>query len=301
MPRAFAPFETAVQKGIEGLRLYRTDVGLLHITEAILAGKLTATRQSHDAYQAAIAAHPRAIAPLRDIDEQVGKFIALTRDVLKMKLGSRYSKQWIELGFVTPTLRVPRRRLDRLSRLKSLEWYFLTYPEAEVAALGLTAPRAAELHDSMLAAMMAVEAARVEQRQRKADRDAAMDDLRQAMIRLYRELKVLLPANDPRWMEFGFNVPADLTVPAAPEAVEATPGGAKNVTVKCDRPVGATRFRIFQKVEGKDADFVHVHTVHELKTTLGGYESGTRVEFYMTAANAAGESPPSAIVGCMVV
>jgi hypothetical protein len=56
----------------------------------------------------------------------------------------------------------------------------------------------------------------------------------------------------------------------------------------------AERYRVFRQIVGADADFVHAVTVTESDATLSGLTSGSTVKVRVTAANAAGESRPSA-------
>ena len=297
---AFDKFVSFCEKGVEGLRQYGADVEVLHITDVILAGKVDGARKGNTEYQTTVNATLAAISAQAVVRQEVAGFITAVRDVLKQKLGSRYCKAWGEVGFLNATLGVPKSAEQLLSLVKSMELYFTAYPAAEVAVLNLTHQRASELHAAYLAAMAVVSAARVVQRNRKVTRDTAMAELRASRQLLYRELRTVLSSNDPRWLEFGFNVPGDVVTPAAPEDFVVTAGLPGHLAASWGRPVGADRYRLFAEVVGVDTKPVPVDTTTKASANLGGMTSGAHVKLYVVAANAAGESVPSAVVEMVV-
>lgn len=297
---AFDDIVSFCEKGVTGLRQYGVDIQVAHITDVILQGKVDAARKGNGDYQTAINLKFAAQAALKEMRGQVVSFITLARDVLKPKLGSRYSKAWTEVGFLSPNLIVPQTKEKLLSMVKSIELYYIAHPEAEAAVLGLTHQHASDLHADYLAAMAAVDSARVTQRQHQVTRDAATAEMRAGRELLFRELRALLPATDPRWLDFGFNVPGDVVVPTAPEKFTVAPGVAGHLAPSWGKSVGADRYRIFAQVVGVDEKPAPVETTAKTSADLGGLTSGAHVKLYVIAANAAGESQPSATVEIVV-
>jgi hypothetical protein len=164
----------------------------------------------------------------------------------------------------------------------------------------VTAAIAKALCETYLTDITASSIAATTMRQKTQVRDAAAATMRRRLRKLFQELRQLMAPNDPRWLEFGFNIPADVSVPAAPESVVVTPGLPGNLSVQWGKPSTSERFRVFEKVLGRDQEFAAVFTTAETSVALNGRTSGDRVQLYVTAANSAGESQPSATVEIVV-
>lgn len=290
-----------VQAGIaaEGLHFLEVTLGVTHNNEAAMREALDLTQKLSDEFQAATVATQDATVAVHEADEKATTLITVSRELLKPKLGSRYSLAWNAVGFYNRTLQVPTRQDRRLSLVASIRGYLEAHPEAEVPGV-MTAVLASAAAKELSDAIAALNVAQSTQRQTKAERDNAAKALGTRLRNLFHELKQFLPANDPRWLEFGFNVPADMTVPEAPTVFTVAPGAVGHVYASWEMPKGATRTRLFQQIVGVDAKFVRVDTFKETSTYLGGYTSGAHVKFYITAANGAGESLPSETVEVVV-
>jgi hypothetical protein len=179
---------------------------------------------ANDEYQTAKAERLTAAKAQAASDAKAYTLILTARDVLKPVFGSRYSQAWNQAGFVTPTLAVPSTIAKRATRIKLLQTYFAAHPEHAVPNLGVTEANTGALHEELSTNIDAFAAAKVAQRQKRAAYLAAFAALRAELQKLHGELKVAMAKDDPRWLEFGFRVPADKHVPAAPEGDVASGG-----------------------------------------------------------------------------
>jgi hypothetical protein len=235
-------------------------------------------------------------AAIRDAEDvKVKTFLTLGREVLKPKLGARYSVAWKEVGFVNNSLALARSMDGRVGQLRALQLYLEAHPELEAPGF-VTAAFAGDLHTSAVAAMSDLDIAMTTQRQKTTVRNAATVQLFKRARDLFLELRMLLPANDPRWIEFGFNVPADISKPSAPEGLAVVPTGNGLYAASWEHTIYADRYNLWQQVVGVDAEPVKIDTVTKTSTQLIALPTGKHVKFYLTAVNASGESVPSEIV-----
>lgn len=293
------PFGVATSVGgiaADALHAPDPDINPIHNTEADLRGGVDNANKANGEYQGAITTRLAATEAQRDAKLKAMVFIGLVRELLRSSLGSRYSQHWNEVGFVSRSLAIPRDIPGLMTLLTAMQLYFTAHPEHEVADVA-TAVLAAALHKELTDAVGAFNKSRTQVRETKTARDIATAELRDRLQNLYRELQQFMKPNDPRWIEFGFTVPADLSVPQAPEGLAVVPGStAGHLVPSWERAVNAARYRVYRKIAGTDTEFVRVGSFTGTTADLGGFASGAHVQFYVTAVNAAGESQASEIV-----
>jgi hypothetical protein len=297
---AYDPLDSFAEKAADGAHLLEATIGLVHNKEIDIRAVHSALRKANLEHRAAFTARIENTAARSAVDKEVTAFITSARDVLKPKLGARYNEKWGEVGFRNRTLRVPGSLDARRSLLKSLELYFESHPEMEVGDLQLTQIHAGELYTALSDSINALSISQTSQRDKNEAKTDAMKAVRNKLRNLFQELKQLLDDNDSRWQEFGFKIPAELTVPEKPTDLLVVPSIAGSAMLSWERSVGSTRYRVFRQIVGTDEEFVHVDTLTDLSKTLTGLPSGAHVKFYITAANGAGESQPSATVEVVV-
>lgn len=181
----------------------------------------------------------------------------------------------------------------RMALLKSLELYFAAHPAQEVTALDVTHQQAETLHDALSSAISAVNAAWSEQRDKKDARDAAASSLQDRLRKLYRELQQFLGDHDPRWLEFGFNVPADDSIPDVPEDLAVTPSTTGHLLARWSAAPRALRYHVFKQVASLDQDFVYALTVNDTTADMNTFTPGAHVKVRVISVNDAGESQPT--------
>jgi len=164
------------------------------------------------------------------------------------------------------------------------------HPAKEVTSLNVTHQRAAELHTALSAAVSALNAAWSNQREKKDARETAFTTLQDRLRKLYRELQQFLGDDDSRWLEFGFNVPADSEIPDVPEDLTVSNGATGHLLARWSAASRATRYHIYKQVVGVDQDFVFALTVGDTAADMNTFTPGAHVKVRVTSANDAGES-----------
>ena len=117
--------------------------------------------------------------------------------------------------------------------------------------------------------------------------------LRWRLAALVSELRLLLDDNDPTWYRIGLNRPADPSIPLAPADVVVTGGPPGTIHVSWAASRRAERYRIYKK-EDPEGEFVPIAATTGSFTKIDGLAEGRTLLIQVRAANAAGESQPSA-------
>jgi hypothetical protein len=284
---------------LAGLHLLEDTLDLAHVTEASFRVVLNNANTENNRYQESKTDLRLAHENLREASKKALWFAQVTRDVLKPTLGSRYSVIWDEVGFIHRTLELPRNIPKTLGLVKSMELFLKSHPDLAVPGL-VTGELAEGVYSALASAFSALHQAKKEQRRKKAARDVAAKKLRVELQMLRRELSMLLPADDPNWLKFGFNVPADVSVPPAPENVTVTLEESGHAKASWGDSVTADRYRVYQRVTGTGAEYVSLATTTQTEIHFGILAPGTKLELRVTAINAAGESVPSETVKLQV-
>jgi hypothetical protein len=292
IPSALDDLFALAEKAADGLHSLQTTLGIMHNTEALLRADLDAARSANSSYQAAKTTRLAATDAQNSADEDATAFILAARDSLKGTLGQRYSQAWNEVGF-NASIAVPSTLDGRVSLVKAMELYFTAHAEQEVAARNITHDRAETLHAALSSAVSAVNAAWADQRNKKDARDEAAVALQNRLRKLSRELQQFLGDNDPRWLEFGFNVPADSELPEAPEDLIVAPSASGHLLARWSASPRALRYHVFKQVVGADQGFVYAVTVNDPTADMNTFTPGAHVKVRVAAVNEAGESQPS--------
>jgi hypothetical protein len=283
-------------KAADGLHSLATTLGITHVTEAAMRADLLAARNAENAYQAALAARLSATADQAGEDANARHFIITARDVLKRTLGGRYSQAWNPVGFKNHSLAVPSTLAGRIELLKSMQLFFTANPALEVASLNITAADAEGEYGAITDDVTALEKAWADQRAKRGLRNAAAGTLRTLLRNLIAELTYLISPSDPRWLDFGLNIPADNNLPEVPLDLTVADGARGHLLAGWTRPARALRFHVSRQVVGVDPDFVFARTTTDTQADLNTFTSGQHVRVEVTALNDAGESLPCAPV-----
>jgi hypothetical protein len=295
LPTQFKRLFSRAERWIKGCALYQAIINVTHFSEPVITAARTLAKAKDDAYQAAKG--PKAAAAIAHSDKiiEARTLITVCRDVLKPRLGKRWSPAWAVTGFTT-RLQVPASSEDLRPLLESLETYFAANPTHEVADLGATAAAAGTMYDELSAACTTADACNADVALKKAERDVELKKLRNCGRGLLAELKTLLAGDDARWRAFGFNPPSAVGLPAVPEGLEVIGSMPQHLFAKWESAALALRYRLYRQVVGVDEDFVPVKTVTETESDLNTFTSGQVVRVGVTAVNDAGESLMSEIV-----
>lgn len=281
---------TQMKQGCEELQ---NPIGLMHVTSSLLETAIAGSEDKDKAYQASRVARSTAFGAQSAADASGTAFIRTAANVLRNRLGQRWSGRWQETGFPSQSTGVPDTLDKRLRLLRSLELYFQKHPDQEVASQDVTAAEAQARYESLENAVDAVNQSESDAGLKKQARGAADDALEKLMRRLVNELTQLLPADDPRWKRFGLNVPAAPEVPDMPVNVSVDNGLPGRLLVSCDPVPGANYYRFWRKVDGVDGVPLLAGTSQEPSLLIEGLPASKTVKVFVSAVNDGGESPLS--------
>lgn len=286
--RTVAFLVPASLKAVSGMAELGAGLKLPHSIDADLPTKRTALIAANIAHKETILAMKANQLALKGAVATVRRFMALARENLKPRISIKYSEEWTAVGFAG-SLTVPSKGEPLLNMLKLAEGYLAAHPVAD-AGPSLTAGRAAALHASLSAALIAVTQGKEAVDEALNARNKAAKQVERALRTLLRELHQVLDPLDPRWLSFGFNKPGQLKAPEAPPKPTAALVGKTSASVQWGKTARARHFRVWKKVVGKDDDYVAVGSPKDLDFTVEDLPANSEVDIVVTAVNNGGES-----------
>lgn len=216
-------------------------------------------------------------------------FATMVRDVLKPVFGRTHNTAWAEAGF-SSSLEIPASGEGVATRLESMKSWLAAHPERNSEDLGITAQEI----EKVIATLRTAIAARNEKRAMVGallkERRAKTRELQLALSGLARELKQLMPNDDPRWAQFGLRIPASVETPEAPTNLVAVLVGETAISLKWDAGVRATHYRVWYRVVGGDEKFQWAGSPADLDFTIEGLPSNGIIEVAVSSVNRGGES-----------
>ncbi len=235
-------------------------------------------------------------------DTEVKHLLTGYQTIIKGVHGPSHNAGWVAAGF-TKNMRIPDKHDLRQGLLTTMRSYLAanpshegTLPQATGPAQQVTAAAALALMPVFQAAFTLVDDRRSLQEQCKNLRDADEDALFDEVSGTTAELRGLLSDVDPRWENFGLNIPAHPNPPEAATGVTLTSLGGGREALSWEPAVRATYYRLFIKVHGVDAEFRFLKRDDDLDHTIPDLTPGTTISAYVIAANAGGEASPSPTV-----
>jgi hypothetical protein len=276
------------------------EIPLLINTAPLIAADRTNVLGAEAQFGAQRAALPALFASLKDARAEARDFCLVARDWLKNFLGRRHNQAWRAAGWNNNSIAVPERDAAVDSILESLQRYLTEHAEQECAALNVTAARAGALYGALSGAIQALNAAQPEILEGRRTRDAAVEQLRARLRGLRGELQQRLSADDARWRQFGFNIPAANAVPAVPQDVSVNTQTPGTLWVQCAKSAHATHYRFFTQRAGVDAVPAFAGRSTEPLIELRGLPPGVALEIFVTAVNDGAESAFSKAVPVVV-
>lgn len=235
-------------------------------------------------------------------DGEVKALLSAFRDAMRDVHGPKHNAGWAAAGF-TDGVSVPQNHGLRQTLLAAMRSYLAAHPQHETSKLqpsgpplAVTAAAAQALGVPFQAAFDLVSNKEGEQEQCKLLRDADKDALYREVSGTTAELRGLLAADDPRWENFGLNIPAHPNPPEPVASLEVTASGEGREELTWSPAVRATYYRIFVKIEGVDEDFRFLKRDKDLDHEIKGLTPGTTISVYVVAANEGGEAAPSPTV-----
>jgi hypothetical protein len=286
----------------DGCHNHAAAVGVKQNNEADVRADLNVAVAAQKDYKAALSVKAGLSTAVIVADSNGKAFISSARRVLASNLGETWSQAWAATGFPDQSTAVPATQAKREALLLALQNYFTDNPAYEVNTpkLVVTAAQAGVLFTALSGARAADAEGNTDAGNKKKLRDDAEQTLRDRLSGLIAELGQLLDDSDPLWLAFGLNEPGATNLPDPADGLVLTAGPAGTVLAHWSTASRATRYRVFQQIDGVDAIPMNIATVSDSDATLTGLPSGKTVKIYIVAANDAGQAAPSATVEIVV-
>lgn len=212
---------------------------------------------------------------------------------LQKMLGQKWNAAWAPTGFPTGSIAVPDSQDERFTLLNDLKNYLTLVPAHESADMGATAALCGAAWTALSDARQGVSNAESAQTAALNTRNAATDALRKRVRGLINELEQLLADDDPRWEDFGLNIPASPTAPVPVATVTLEILSQHRIYVTWSYAVRAVRYRVETKIAGVDDEFVGRGSFKDLEATLKGFTAGQTVKVRVIAGNDGGDAAAS--------
>ena len=257
----------------------RSAIGTLAASELQVGLKKAAVSDAYDALQAT---------------DVAGEEVLIACKLrLQLKLGQRWSAAWEPTGFPHKSVAVPKLADERFTLLDSLKDYFTAVPANESAEAGATAAICQTAWTNLSNARQAVANAESALTTAFNNRTAAEEGLRKRVRGLINELGDLLSDEDPRWEDFGLNIPANPSAPESVASVTLAPASGNRVEVNWPYAVRALRYIIQIFIVGVDTEWRTGANSKDLTVILKGFTAGQTVKVRVVSANDGGTAAAS--------
>ena len=236
-----------------GLVSLGATLGITQVTPVAFQSALTAFSNADNAFNAARTNRGAASAAQMGATDELMTWLLKARTVLAGRLGLRWSEAWVEAGFTNASTAIPRNAEGQVALAASLTNYFTVHPDFQVGSMEVTAARASALRDAVLLAESAWMMADIAAKSAKTVRTTAGAALTVLMRNVIKALQIALAPMDPRWEQFGLNLPGADTTPGQPQGVHAYVNPQGGISVLCAPVALATRYRWRMQIVGVDA------------------------------------------------
>lgn len=254
------------------------------------------------AYRNSMSNLPALRQALKNARADGRSFATKARDWLEYSLGTSYSLAWSAVGFDNNSLEIPKDAAGLETLLERMYLYFQSNAAQENPdpKVNVTAARAQTFCLALGSAVGNLNSKKQECGTKKSSRNAAKTTLRKRLRGLVNELAQALADNDPRWREFGLNLPAAPNVPAVPQNVQVNTQTVGEFFITCAPSQYASHYRLFTQRPNLDEEPVLAGSSDEPMFHLTGLTPGTEYEVLVTAVNEGAESlfsdPVTAVV-----
>jgi hypothetical protein len=196
------------------------------------------------AFQSSLSNRVNQLTPeQQEVDALAVDLIKQTKGIVSREFGANWNQSWSQLGYINPTLRLPKHRDERAALLERIGTFLGENPRFENEKLEVTSVRALELHSRFTGVRSTVTDKKTGLTDLSDARKLARKKLQKRLRGLVSELNLLMPANDSRWHTFGLTPPAErrATLKAAREAKKAEAAAESGTTeAKAARPAKTT-------------------------------------------------------------
>lgn len=293
--RAYASLIVQGDTAYSGAEAIGDDVPLLINTALLIGTDVAAAKSAQLTYKTTRAGLAGISATLKTQRELAYDFCFKARDLLRVYCGRDWCEAWLATGF-EDGLAVPRTYEGLREVLEALDNYFTLNPTHQNAAVGITAALANSQLVTFRAAYEAVNTRWALIETKKQARNTAVTALRKRLSGLCKELSQRFGDLDPRWIEFGFNMPGAATTPEVPEDVVVTALPGAQLQVTCAPSPNATRYRFYYQRPIVDPAPIFAGGAEDPIFVIPGLTAGQVYQIYVGASNEGAESLLSAPV-----
>jgi hypothetical protein len=277
----------------DGCQLHEVALGIKQQTEAVMRAAMLAGKTALLGLGAAKVLRGQKETLLETADTAGTAVLRNCRLRMVKLYGAKFDANWEAAGWPNPSTAVPLTPDERFTLLGAMDLYLTATPAAESVDFDVTAAICHTAHEAVSNARGAVNVAESGVTTAKNTLAATLRTLRKRVRGLIVELGTLMAEDDPRWEDFGLNIPAN---PSAPEQIDdltlTALGGAK-AFAQWPYASRMTGTRIMLKRIGVDEDPVSAGTTGGLEKMLPGLTVGQTIEVFVIAYNDGGDAPPS--------
>ena len=296
---AFPSLMLQAQRAYQGATTIGPGIPLLINTALLIGTDRESLQSAQTVFQTASGALTALNAALESAKSNAFGFCVNARDVLKFYFGRTYNPAWRAAGFIN-RIAVPQSEAGLHDLLESLQAYFTANPTHQNPELEVTAANAATLLADMNTARAAIDTQKNTSDAKRIDRDARKTTMQKRLSGLCKELVQRFDALDPRWRDFGFNLPGAPSVPSAPKNVVALPTIPGQLQVTCGRSTNATGYRFYYQRPIVDPEPISAGSATDPLFIISGLTPGQTYLVYASATNAGGESELSEATSAVV-
>lgn len=300
IPNSYASLMVQGGDAYAGASSVGAGIPLLINTAALIGTDLSAAQVAQLDYKTVRGGLSGLSATLRTERELAYDFCFTARDLLRVYCGRDWCEAWLVTGFEDGQA-VPRSYADLRELLVALNNYFTLNPTHENAAVGITAALASTRRVALQSAHEAINSRWAQIESKVQLRDAKVTALRRRLSGLCKELSQRLEDLDPRWLEFGFNMPGAATTPEVPVDVVVTPLPGAQLQVACEASPNATHYRFFYQRPIVDPAPIAAGSSEDPLFVIEGLTAGQMYQVYVSAVNDGAESELSTPVNATPV
>jgi hypothetical protein len=315
-PESYDPLIQHLEDAADGAHTHGVGIGLVHNSEANIRTDLfalvgepagpgnipPAVPGFKSVWNVAQTTKSTRTSNLRTACSNARTFVRTCIRSLFPVLGEEWNANWNAAGFTDGSLAVPASPLVLLQQMRA---YYYANPTRESVVQGIACSAVA-----CEATLQGIGDAQSASNQSNTDSGIAYKNFqngikagRARLSGLRDELDQLITDDDDRWYAFGFEKPSDPVTPEVPENLTAVAGapGSKTVIADWDDARRADNYRLRVVNKATTAEVANeIAQDSQFSLTLGAVASGTIVVLFVSARNAAGESPASGGVEIIV-
>jgi hypothetical protein len=279
-------------------------LNITQITAAQMKAGTDALIGADKAFNTSRSGQEKAYENFHAADDALTTWLGKATGTLSAFFGKRWNRQWVQVGFIAPSIAIPSTITERLALSLRVINFLAANPTYEAPNQGVTAATGKAARDAAISTQTLASQADADLSVKGTARTAASDALTSSMRLLVGVLAELLNADDTRWLDFGLSIPASISTPGAPLGLSAsanpTQQGVKgtgddatvSVLLTCDATPFASRYRFRMRVLGVQTDYELVASTTEPMASID-VPANAAVEIIVQAVNGSRQSVPS--------